>query len=269
VPPSEIPAYRRVLAVVDGSSAAEAAVHKAAAIARRAGASLHVAGLSTADWAVTDPLDRLDVVSLVTRGPSAAMAAYLSRLSDGIRTQWRCEVGGSLLVHGHPSETPAALIRHVGADLMLSTAHCVGPLSPERVGATVVAVARRAAVPVLVVPRTLVRTASRPRVVVLMDRSVDPGHRALQEGRRFACLWDASVTTAQVAVRLPIPATGTYGRSRPVAADPCEMPEDPEGRATGRVLVVGDGDANVTSWVRRVAAGPERLRGALLVCPTS
>lgn len=261
--------YRRVLVVVDGSSGAEAAVHKGAAIARRAGASLHVAGVLTPDCEMTKPLDRLDVRSMVTRGPSAAMAAYLKRLTDDIRSRWGCEVSGPLLVHGPPAETPAVLVAHVGADLLLSTAHRGGPMALDCVGDAVVTVARRAGIPVLVVPRTLAVTAIRPRVVVVMNRTADPAHRTLREARRFACLWGASVTTTEVAFRIPLAATGTHVPSHRIGSAYGDTPAEGRERATGRVLVVGDYDPGLVSCIRRIAVGPERRCGALLVCSTS
>jgi nucleotide-binding universal stress UspA family protein len=197
-----VPIPRAVLVPVDGSNFAEHALPYGLGIARRTGATLHLA-LVHAPADVAAPTYRLaELVELRLADEREREASYLESLTErlspsGVQIQ-------PALLNGNVAEALAAYVDEQRVDVVAMTTHGRGGLQRAWLGSTTDAMVRRCRAPLLLMrpsddTREAHPTSDRTfrRMLVALDGS-ETAERALGAALRLAITADAPIVLANV-----------------------------------------------------------------------
>ncbi|HET9949464.1 MAG TPA: universal stress protein [Longimicrobiales bacterium] len=222
--------YRRVMVPLDGTEVAESALRPAAALAARAGASLHLVCV------VEGTPDEVRAVSMqpmtpegVGPGPQRARdrAMLLEDAARRVRDEWGCATAWELIADASPARALVAHAKELGADLVAAVSRTRGWIARGLLGSTARELVRAEAFPVLLIPA---EDADGPpeagpmqgpveTVAVALGPEMDLHDLVLAHALAWADLWDARIALGQVVVTVPVPAAGAEG-TVPVALPP-------------------------------------------------
>ncbi|HEX6534981.1 MAG TPA: universal stress protein [Gemmatimonadaceae bacterium] len=197
--------FRSLLVPLDGSSAAEAALHGAAEIARRSRATLHLVR-------VHRPVRRAEITELALYSDRlfADEVNYLRGVAARLESRWGISV--SVAVEDEPvAPAIAARATAVGADLIVMTTHGRTGFRRAWIGSVADDVVRHAAVPVLLSRVSPEEGASEPAeqlfrdILVPLDGTAAP-ESIVPAALALGALADACITLLRVVEPAMVPA---------------------------------------------------------------
>ncbi|NNF58391.1 MAG: universal stress protein, partial [Rhodothermaceae bacterium] len=189
----------RILAPVDFSSSATAALHRALDLAERTGAALHVLHIVPG----TEPITADEIEGMTE--PDRAFFQRVWDRADGELTGYlrRERIVGTklkrVLSYGHPSEVILDYVNAQGVDLVVMGTHGRRGLRHFLLGSVAEEVLRRAQVPVLVVPEHADGRVPIKRVLAPTDFS-DAARHAVATALALAERYDAQLDLLHVLI---------------------------------------------------------------------
>ena len=165
------PEFPTVLVPLDGSGFAEQALPVAAAIARRTGATLHLATVQVPMAVLAPGAEEFAVDANVDRELREQLQAYLASTARAISTPHGLDVTSAVL-DGLPADALAHYARAQHVALIVMTTHGHGGFSRLWLGSVADRLLRRVTVPVLLLrPREEPPQAEFRRILVALDGS--------------------------------------------------------------------------------------------------
>lgn len=238
--------YHTLLVLLDGSEFGEQALPLALSIARRAGATLHLAHVHSPETifpGVPAAGDELGIDSNI----QARERNYLESAARRLRRTTEVEITCALL-DGAIADTAQKHAATIGADLIVMTTHGRGPLRRAMLGSVADQMVRQATLPVLLVrpgERVSELTADPPRTHMLIPLDGSPlAEQVLGPAMELGILLQARYTLLQVISPLDSFLAGRTGQRLPsqvLTIELAQLREELEAKAAAYLERIAQG----------------------------